>query len=152
MPRCWSGWARTVSFSAVAPRCASLPLIDRNGRKRRFLLYGALNVGVTNLVLQLLLWLQLATGLATLLSQLLNMGLGYVLYGTQVFRVESLGRRSATAYGVLAVLLWWCNWGAIGVLAAMGWARNWAALVLVPVLAAVSYLAQKTLVFRATPP
>lgn len=129
-----------------------MPPIASSGRKRRFLVYGALNVGVTNLLLQGLLWLQLTTGLATLLSQLLNVGLGYVLYGTQVFQVRRLGRRSAAAYGVLALLLWWCNWGGIQGLAAMGWPRNWAALALVPVLAAFSYLAQKTVVFRSSHP
>lgn len=129
-----------------------MPPIASSGRKRRFLVYGALNVGVTNLLLQGLLWLQLTTGLATLLSQLLNVGLGYVLYGTQVFQVRRLGRRSAAAYGVLAVLLWWCNWGGIQGLAAMGWPRPWAALALVPVLAALSYLAQKTVVFRSFHP
>ena len=129
-----------------------MPPIASSGRKRRFLVYGALNVGVTNLLLQGLLWLQLTTGLATLLSQLLNVGLGYVLYGTQVFQVSRLGRRSAAAYGVLALLLWWCNWGGIQGLAAMGWPRPWAALALVPVLAALSYLAQKTVVFRSFHP
>lgn len=119
-----------------------------SGRKRRFLLYGTLNVGVTNLLLQLLLWFHLATGLATLLSQLLNVGLGYVLYGTQVFEAPSLGRRSAATYGLLALLLWWCNWGGIQGLAALGLPRHWAALALVPLLAAVSYLAQRALVFR----
>jgi hypothetical protein len=119
-----------------------------SGRKRRFVLYGALNVGVTNLLLQGLLWAHLATGLATFLSQLLNVGLGYVLYGTRVFRVASLGRRSALAYGVLAVVLWWCNWGGIQGLAVLGWPRGWAALALVPLLAALSYLAQKTVVFH----
>ena len=129
-----------------------MPPIASSGRKRRFLVYGALNVGVTNLLLQGLLWLHLATGLATLLSQVLNVGLGYVLYGTRVFQVNRLGRRSAAAYGVLAVLLWWCNWGGIQGLAAMGWPRNWAALLLVPVLAVISYLAQKTVVFRSPQP
>ena len=152
MPPCWSGLRRTVSVDAVASRRATLPPIASSGRKRRFLVYGALNVGVTNLLLQLLLWFQLATGLATLLSQLLNVGLGYVLYGTRVFQVTRLGRRSAAAYGVLAVLLWWCNWGGIQGLVLLGWPRNWAALVLVPVLAVISYLAQKTLVFRSSQP
>ncbi len=124
-----------------------MPPIASSGRKRRFLVYGALNVGLTNLLLQLLLWLHLATGLATLLSQLLNVALGYVLYGTRVFQVARLGRRSAAAYGFLALLLWWGNWGGIQGLAALGWSRNWAALALVPLLAALSYLAQKTLVF-----
>jgi putative flippase GtrA len=123
-----------------------------SGRKRRFLLYGAINVGATNLLLQLLLLLHLATGLATLLSQLLNVVLGYLLYGTKVFQVARLGRRSAAAYGLLALLLWWCNWGGIQTLTALGWQRSWAALALVPLLALLSYLAQKTMVFRPTQP
>lgn len=128
-----------------------MPPIASSGRKRRFLVYGVLNVGATNLLLQLLLSVPLATGLATLLSQLLNLALGYVLYGTRVFQVDRLRRRSAAAYGGLAVFLWWCNWGGIQGLAALGWPRNWAALALVPVLAALSYLLQKTLVFRPNP-
>jgi hypothetical protein len=121
---------------------------QRTGRKRRFLGYGALNVLITNLVLQGLL-LVAPTGLATLLSQLLNVGLGFVLYGKRVFRVERLQRRSALLYGLLALVLWWCNWAGITALAAWGVQRNLAALLLIPVLAAVSYLAQKRFVFAA---
>ena len=118
------------------------------GRKRRFLGYGALNVLLTNLVLQLLL-LVLHTGLATLLSQLLNVGLGFVLYGKKVFRVERLQKRAALRYGLLAVLLWWANWAGISGLAGWGLQRNLAALAMIPLLAAVSYSAQKWVVFRA---
>jgi hypothetical protein len=118
-----------------------------SGRKRRFLGYGALNVVLTNLVLQLLL-LVLHTGLATLLSQLLNVGLGFVLYGKKVFRVERLQKRAALRYGFLALLLWWANWAGITGLAGWGLQRNLAALALVPVLAALSYVLQKAVVFR----
>lgn len=124
----------------------SSPLQVR-GRKRRFLAFGLLNIAITNVLLQLLLTSNLATGLATLLSQLLNVGLGYVLYGTQVFRVERLGQRSAVAYGGLALLLWCGNWAGITGLAQFGWSRRLAALALIPVLATCSYLAQKHLVF-----
>jgi hypothetical protein len=124
------------------------PQSPTSGRKRRFLGYGALNVLLTNLLLQLLL-LVLHTGLATLLSQLLNVGLGFVLYGKKVFRVERLQKRAALRYGLLAVLLWWANWAGITGLAGWGLQRNLAALALVPVLAAVSYSAQKWVVFRA---
>lgn len=75
------------------------------------------------------------------------MGLGYVLYGTHVFRVERLGQRSAVAYGGLALLLWWGNWAGISGLAQAGWSRRLAALALIPVLATCSYLAQKHMVF-----
>ena len=121
-----------------------------SGRKRRFLGYGALNVLATNLVLQGLL-LVMATGLATFLSQLLNVGLGFVLYGKRVFRVERLQKRSALSYALMALGLWWCNWAGISLLAGWGLSRNLAALLLIPVLAALSYTVQKLVVYRQDP-
>ena len=125
-------------------------MLKGTGRKRRFLGYGALNVLATNLVLQGLL-LVLCTGLATFLSQLLNVGLGFVLYGKRVFRVERLQKRSALSYALMALGLWWCNWAGISLLAGWGLSRNLAALLLIPVLAALSYTVQKLVVFRQAP-
>ena len=122
-------------------------MLKGSGRKRRFLGYGALNVLATNVVLQGLL-LVMGTGLATFLSQLLNVGLGFVLYGKRVFRVERLQKRSALSYALMALCLWWCNWAGISVLAGWGLSRNLAALLLIPVLAALSYTIQKLVVFR----
>ena len=122
-------------------------MLKGSGRKRRFLGYGALNVLATNVVLQGLL-LVMGTGMATFLSQLLNVGLGFVLYGKRVFRVERLQKRSALSYAVMALCLWWCNWAGISVLAGWGLSRNLAALLLIPVLAALSYTVQKQVVFR----
>ena len=118
-----------------------------NGQKRRFFAFGLLNIAITNTLLQLLLTINLGTGVATLFSQLLNVGLGYVLYGTQVFRVNRLGQHSAAAYGFLAMLLWWCNWAGIATLAQLGWSRQESALLLIPLLAAFSYVVQKHVVF-----
>lgn len=120
---------------------------SQRGQKRRFLAFGLLNVAITNCLLQALLAINLATGLATLLSQICNVAFGYVLYGTKVFRVQRLQRRSAAAYGLLALLLWWANWASIHALAHLGWSRQLAALTLITPLAAVSYGAQKWLVF-----
>ena len=125
-------------------------MLKGSGRKRRFLGYGALNVLATNLVLQGLL-LVLGTGLATFLSQLLNVALGFVLYGKRVFRVDRLQKRSALAYALMALGLWWCNWAGISLLAGWGLSRNLAALLLIPVLAALSYTVQKLVVFRQAP-
>ena len=122
-------------------------MLKGSGRKRRFLGYGALNVLATNVVLQGLL-LVMGTGLATFLSQLLNVGLGFVLYGKRVFRVERLQKRSALSYALMALFLWWCNWAGIDWLAVLGLTRNLAALILIPVLAALSYAVQKLVVFR----
>ena len=118
-----------------------------SGRKRRFLGYGALNVLATNLALQALL-LVIGTGMATFLSQLLNVGLGFVLYGKRVFRVERLQKRSVLFYALMALLLWWCNWAGIDWLAGLGLTRNLAALMLIPLLAAFSYAVQKLVIFR----
>ncbi len=79
------------------------------GRKRRFLLFGVVNVLLTNGALLLLLHL-VTIGLATFLSQLLNLVLGYWLYGKQVFRVERFAWRSAGTYGGLALTIWLLNW------------------------------------------
>jgi hypothetical protein len=49
----------------------------------------------------------------------------------------------------LALVLWWANWAGITGLAGWGLQRNLGALALVPVLAVVSYIAQKWVVFRA---
>ena len=122
-------------------------MLKSSGRKRRFLGYGALNVLATNVALQGLL-LVMGTGLATFLSQLLNVGLGFVLYGKRVFRVERLQKRSAFSYALMALFLWWCNWACIDWLADLGLSRNLAALMLIPVLAALSYAVQKLVIFR----
>ncbi len=120
------------------------------GRKRRFLLFGVVNVLLTNGALLLLLHL-VTIGLATFISQLLNLVLGYWLYGKKVFRVQRFAIRSAAAYGGLAVAIWLLNWLGIRLLTGAGLARGWAALALVPLLAALSYGVQKTLVFRQDP-
>jgi len=122
-------------------------MLKSSGRKRRFLGYGALNVLATNVALQGLL-LVMGTGLATFLSQLLNVGLGFVLYGKRVFRVERLQKRSAFSYALMALFLWWCNWAGIDWFAGLGLSRNLAALMLIPVLAALSYAVQKLVIFR----
>ena len=116
------------------------------GLKRRFLMVGSLNVLMTNLVLQALL-LILPTGLATMLSQGVNMVLGYFLYGKGVFRVSGFTRRSAIGYAFMALLLWWLNWYGISLMAGHGISKNLGALLMIPILPVVSYLIQKHIVF-----
>ena len=119
------------------------------GLKRRFLGYGALNVLLTNLFLQVLL-LAIPIGLATMFSQVFNVVLGFYVYGKHVFRVDRLRKRAAVRYGLLAVLLWWSNWVGISLSVQYGLSRNLAALALIPLLAGLSYFAQKFLVFPQT--
>jgi len=116
-------------------------------QKRRFMAFGLVNVTCSNCLLQLLLACNVATGLATLLSQLLNAGLGYSLYGTQVFRVSRLDQCSASAYALLTMLLWFANWVGISSLVLLGCPRPTAAISLIPILATISYITQKYLIF-----
>lgn len=105
-----------------------------------------MNVLITNLVLQLALLL-MPTLLATLLSQSVNVLLGFVLYGRYVFRVQRLHRRSAWRYLMLALVVWWSNWLGISLISGLGCSRNLAAMLMIPLLALISYLGQKRFVF-----
>jgi putative flippase GtrA len=116
------------------------------GRKRRFLLFGSLNVVVTNACLQALLRI-VPIGVATLFSQLINLVLGFVLYGKYVFRVNRLRRRSAVLYAIVSALIWVINWGGILLLVHHGIQRNLAALVMMPLLPWISYGLQRHFVF-----
>lgn len=127
---------------------ASAPMAPGLGRKRRFLMVGSLNVLLTNLMLQGLL-LILPIGLATLLSQGLNMALGYYLYGKGVFQVSGFTLRSAVSYAFMALFLWWLNWYGISLMAGHGISKNLAALLMIPILPVISYLIQKHLVFSS---
>jgi hypothetical protein len=68
-----------------------------------------------------------------------------------VFRVERFAWRSAGAYGGLAVTIWLLNWQGIRLLTGAGLPRTWAAVAMIPLLAALSYGVQKSLVFRPDP-
>ena len=127
---------------------SSLP--PSNGRKRRFGAAGVANVVATNLLLQFLLWIHsLPAWLCTLGSQLVNGGIGYVLYGKWVFRASGLREgKPALRYSLTQALLWILNWGLIDAGITIGMHRNVAALVAVPPLALISYLTQKLWIFR----
>lgn len=112
---------------------------------------GAANVLLTNLVLQLLLassLVNLAT--ATFISQLVNTCFGYVIYGKLVFAQQSLGRQKPIAkYLFLMAGMWALNTAGIGMGAALGASKNLAAVVMIPILAILSFITQKNWVFRS---
>jgi putative flippase GtrA len=120
------------------------------GRKRRFGLAGIINVAITNLVLQLLLASNLVSILlATLISQGVNTTLGYLIYGKLVFRAEGLRHhRRALKYLSLMIAIWLLNSGLIEAGESAGISRNLSAAAMVPVLAVISYAAQKNWIFR----
>jgi putative flippase GtrA len=121
------------------------PLMLR-GQKRRFLLLGGMNALITNLALQLML-LVAPIVIATFFSQVINMILGYLLYGKLVFNVSERSVRTLLAFACVSLFVWCLNWFGILALVSLGFTKNLGALILVPLLPIASYLLQKYLVF-----
>ncbi len=116
-------------------------------QKRKFLVCGVINIGVTTSILQLGL-IALPVAIATFASQVCNACLGYLLYGNVAFRSGQFKKSSVPKYAMTAMLLWCSNTLAITKLESYTNNRNLAALVALPFIAAISYVLQKYWVFR----
>lgn len=117
------------------------------GEKRLFLSFGIFNFLLTNFVLQVLLLL-IPTILATVISQLVNLILGYYLYGQKVFKFSRLSKLTFFKYLFLAFVLWILNFGLIQYFFYNGFNKNITAILIIPLLVLISYLSQKYFVFR----
>ena len=117
------------------------------GEKRLFLLFGIFNFLITNFVLQFLLLL-IPTILATVISQLTNLIIGYYLYGQKVFKFARLSKFVFFKYLFLAFILWILNFGLIEYFFYYGFNKNITAMFIIPLLVLISYLSQKYFVFR----
>ena len=115
--------------------------------KRRFLTYGIINFMITNISLQIML-LSMKTYQATLFSQLINIILGYFIYGKRVFKVKRFSKRSGFKYSFLALVLWLINLKSITYLFELGINKNLAAMFIIPSLVTMSFIGQKYFVFR----
>ena len=106
--------------------------------KRRFLSYGILNFLVTNISLQIML-LFFETYLATLISQFININIGFFIYGKKVFRVKRFTFKSGFSYLLLAIFIWIINYSSINYLFRMGYNKNLSAIILIPLLVLISF-------------
>ncbi len=122
----------------------------RSGQKRRFGLAGITNVILTNAVLQALLASNVVNiAVAAFASQAVNTILGYTIYGKLVFRAQRLRQKKPVIrYTLLMTAMWILNTGGIELGATANISKNIAALAMVPILAVLSYIAQKNWVFR----
>ena len=118
-----------------------------NGKKRLFLLFGIINFLITNLVLQISLFL-IPTLFATVLSQTVNILIGYFLYGKKVFKLKELNKFVFRKYLVLASILWMLNFFLIQSFFYVGVNKNIAAIYVIPLLVGISYLSQRNFVFK----
>ena len=118
------------------------------GIKRRFIKYGIINVLITNTSLQILLLIT-SIPIATLASQTINLVFGYYIYSKKVFKVKEYKLNSAFYYIALAIFTWNINWISINYLWNIGINKNVAASILIPILAIISYLIQKSFIFSS---
>ena len=120
------------------------------GFKRRFLVAGLANIFLTNLLLQLLLFSGLISiGGCTLISQLFNGMVGYMIYGKFVFASQALRTFSKPVrYLGLMTSLWLLNWTGIYVLQGLNVSKNAGGLLMIIPLAAYSYTLQRRWVFK----
>lgn len=115
--------------------------------KYRFAFFGLINVLLSNIILQILLF-NTSSVKATFVSQMVNFFLGYYLYGKKVFIVRNLKIIVFIKYLILVIILWNMNWILIEYFHSFGISKNIASLVIVPFLALISYVSQKNVVFK----
>ena len=123
----------------------SLKLLSK-GRKRLFLFYGITNFLITNSVLHLLL-LIIPIFLATIVSQITNLIIGFYLYGKKVFRMSNLTYKELSKYILLATFNWIINYFSIRFMYENGIHKNLAAIFTIPFLVFISYFFQKKYIF-----
>ena len=120
------------------------------GRKRRFGLSGAINLIITNGILQILIYSNIFNlGFCTLTSQLFNLAIGYWLYSKIVFNVKGIKNiKLISKYICLSGCLWLLNWIGIELIYELGLNMNIAALMMIFPLAMLSFFSQKYLIFK----
>ena len=121
-----------------------------SGRKRRFLIAGALNVLFSNCILQVLLYSQLLNAaVSTFAYQAINGASGYIIYGKFVFKSSNLKNFSLPfRFLILNLLLWGLNWMGLRLAESFALNLNIVALCLIVPLASCSYVLQKLFVFN----
>ena len=118
-----------------------------NKQKRLFIIFGFFNFLITNTVLQISL-LFTSILFSTILSQMINLLIGYNLYGKKVFKLNKLTNHFFKKYFVLATIIWILNFGIIRSFFYFGVNKNITALLIIPLLVIISYFFQKRYVFR----
>ena len=117
------------------------------GIKRLFVAYGILNLLISNIVLQSALFL-IPTLFATVLSQLVNLFIGYYLYGKKVFKLNELNNLIFKKYLSSSIIAWILNYFVIEFFFNYGINKNLTAILIIPILVYFSFLSQKYYVFR----
>lgn len=115
--------------------------------KRLFLAYGILNFLISNVVLQISLLL-IPTLFATFLYQVVNLLVGYNIYGKKVFKLEKLNNLILKKYLFISIISLSLNYIVIESFFYYGINKNLTAILLIPLLVSFSFFSQKYYVFK----
>ena len=118
-----------------------------NKQKKLFIMFGFLNFLITNAVLQISL-LFTPILFSTILSQMINLFIGYYIYGKKVFKLNKLTNLVFRKYFILALIIWILNFFIIRSFFYFGVNKNITALLVIPLLVVISYFFQKRFVFK----
>ena len=114
-----------------------LEILNINRKKKLFLGYGILNFLITHIILQVSLLL-MPTIFATVLSQFINLIIGFYLYGKKVFKYNGLNNAVFKKYLFLATILWLLNFSFIQIFFNFGVNKNITAIFCIPPLVLIS--------------
>ena len=115
---------------------------------RDFLLFGTLNFLITNLVLQVSLFI-FKIWLATLISQSLNFIIGYFLYSKYVFKVKIGSKLRLLKFLILSISTWYINLFLIVSFSNyFSISTNLAAVLAIPIIVIFSFFSQRFFIFK----
>ncbi len=115
---------------------------------RDFLLFGTLNFLITNLVLQVSLFI-FKIWLATLISQSLNFIIGYFLYSKYVFKVKIGSKLRLLKFLILSIFAWYINIFLIVFFSNyFSISSNLGAGFAIPIIVIFSFFSQRFLIFK----
>ena len=109
----------------------------------RFVLFGLFNTILSNLLLLLLLEI-LPISISALISQIFHAISGYVFGKFKIFKRYG----SPLKFFFLVIFSWSLQWQLIKILKYIGYDNLYSVLMVVPLLAVISYLIQKKLIFK----
>lgn len=116
-------------------------------QKKIFALNAILVWLVTEISLQIFLF-YLSISIATLLSQLIYVVLGFFRYSKAVFKIKIIKNNNIFRFLIMSLILWAINYIGIYSINLLGLSKNLAAILMIPFLAFLSFIIQKKYVFK----
>jgi len=116
-------------------------------QEKKFIINAIMIWGISQITLHLLLIL-INISIATLTSSLLYVFLGFKFYGKNVFNKKKYSNFSFIKFLVMTFILWIGNFYGINFFNSILNNKNISAIIMIPILAIISFTSQKYFVFK----